>query len=237
MTPQTSFVVVAPPETAFPDPESAPASGLVAFGGELTVERLIDAYSSGVFPWFDSDAEPVQWWSPDPRAVLELGDLRISRSLAKRLRRREFDVTMDTAFEDVVARCAAPRRATSGTWITHAMQRAYLDLHVQGCAHSVEAWHAGELVGGLYGVSLGRMFFGESMFAEQTDASKFALVYLIRQLHAWSFDLVDCQIMNDHLASLGASTMPRRAFLQRLKHNRTHPTRMGPWRLEVDLAG
>ena len=230
------LVVVPLPDTGFPDPNAAPATGLIAIGGDLSVARLIDAYGSGIFPWFDDDAEPILWWSPDPRAVLRPEGLKVSRSLRRRLARGDYRVTMDGAFASVMRGCAAPRRDGSGTWITAAMQEAYGALHRSGLAHSVEAWNGDVLVGGLYGVSLGRMFFGESMFSRATDASKVALAYLVAQLRAWNFELVDCQIMNDHLRSLGATEMSRRAFLARVAHNRAEPSRVGPWRLEVDLA-
>ena len=213
----------------FPDPNGAPADGLVAVGGDLAPERLMDAYAHGIFPWFNNDREPVLWWSPDPRAVVEPNALHVSRRLARRLRRREFAVTLDTAFEDVVAGCAAPRREPSGTWITPRMQAAYGRLHDLGFAHSVDVWRDGELVGGLYGISIGRMFFGESMFSVATDASKVALATLAQALERWRFTLIDCQIMNDHLRSLGVVGMSRRRFLRLVAANNAHPTRRGRW--------
>lgn len=216
----------------FPDPNGAPADGLVAVGGDLAPERLMDAYAHGIFPWFNDDREPVLWWSPDPRAVVEPNSLHVSRRLARRLRRREFAVTLDGAFKDVVAGCAAPRRKRSGTWITPRMQAAYGRLHDLGVAHSVEVWRDGELGGGLYGVSIGRMFFAESMFSAATDASKVALATLAQVLHRWRFTLIDCQIMNDHLRSLGVAGMPRRRFLRLVAANNAHPTLAGPWTLD-----
>ena len=223
---------VADVEPAFPDPRHAGREGLVAVGGDLSPQRLLSAYGHGIFPWFDDDRGPVLWWSPDPRAVLAPDGMKISRSLAKRLRRGDYTVTMDTDFQAVVESCAAPRKG-GGTWITPAMQGAYLKLSELGFAHSVETWCDGDLVGGLYGVSLGRMFFGESMFSRRPDASKVALAYLVRQLTAWEFELIDCQIINDHLKSLGAMPMPRGEFLDRLARNRRKSTRQCPWRFDA----
>lgn len=228
-----------PEVSEFPDASRMPADGLVAVGGTLTVERLLDAYSHGIFPWFESDAGPVLWWSPEPRAVLAPAQLRISKSLAKRLNARHYRVTADTAFAEVIAACAAPRATEggeSGTWITPHMQSSYCQLHRMGCAHSVEAWQGGELVGGLYGIALGRMFFGESMFSRATDASKVALAHLARQLTAWSFTLIDCQLESDHLLSLGAVPMPRREFLNRVAANAGFETRLGRWQLDANDA-
>lgn len=218
--------------TEFPDPNEAEENGLVAVSHRLTTERLIAAYERGIFPWFDSDDAPVLWWSPDPRAVLELTDLKVSRSLAKRIRNGGFRVQFDTAFEEVMAECAAPRSGEAGTWITAEMRWHYGRLHELGLAHSVETWHDDALVGGLYGISLGRMFFGESMFTRQSDASKVALVHLVEALKRWGFDLIDCQLMNPHLASLGATTMPRSAFLARVRRNTQFDTKLGPWHLD-----
>lgn len=220
----------------FPDPNGAPAAGLVAVGGDLAPERLMDAYAHGIFPWFNDDRQPVLWWSPDPRAVIEPKGLHVSRRLARRLRRREFVVTLDAAFDDVVRGCAAPRRQQPETWITPRMRAAYSRLHDDGFAHSVDVWRDGDLVGGLYGVSIGRMFFGESMFSAATDASKVALATLAQVLHRWRFSLIDCQIMNDHLRSLGVVSMPRRRFLRLVAANNTHPTRRGRWALDDTAA-
>ena len=222
----------APAASAFPDPNRASANGLVAASDELTPERLLDAYAQGIFPWFNSDREPVLWWSPDPRAVMAPDALHISKSLAKRLRSGCYRVTADQAFADVMAGCAAPRAGHAGTWITPRMRDGYQTLHRWGFAHSLETWRDGELVGGLYGISLGRMFFGESMFSRAPDASKIALAHLARQLDAWRFALIDCQIMNDHLRSLGARNMPRREFLGLVAANRAFPTRRECWRLD-----
>ena len=230
----SSHSAVADADGAFPDPCHASREGLVAIGGDLSPERLLSAYGHGIFPWFDDDHGPVLWWSPDPRAVLAPTELKISRSLRKRLRRRDYSVTMDTDFAAVVEGCAAPRSG-GGTWITPAMRSAYVVLAELGFAHSVETWYDGNLVGGLYGVSLGRMFFGESMFSKRSDASKVALAHLARQLTAWEFELIDCQIINDHLQSLGARPMARGEFLDRLARNLRISTRRRRWRFDPDV--
>jgi leucyl/phenylalanyl-tRNA---protein transferase len=218
----------------FPEPSEAAdePNGLLAIGGDLSSPRLLEAYSRGIFPWFDSDDGPILWWSPDPRGVMAPGDVKISRSLRQRLRRGTYRCTMDRAFSDVVEACAGARAYASGTWITPKMQRAYVRLFDEGYAHSVEAWFGNELAGGLYGLSLGRFFFGESMFTRHTDASKVALVRLAAQLDRWGFSLIDCQMMNPHLASLGAHSMPRSVFLSLLSHNRGYPTRRGRWQFD-----
>jgi leucyl/phenylalanyl-tRNA--protein transferase len=221
-------------DLTFPSPEHAlkEPNGLLAIGGDLRPERLLSAYSSGVFPWFNDDRGPILWWSPDPRAVFQPTRIKISRSLRRRLAHGEFRVTLDAAFDDVVAGCAAPREPNGGTWITEAIRDAYSALHRLGFAHSTEAWHGDRLVGGLYGVSIGRMFFGESMFARATDASKVALVCLAEQLERWKFELIDCQMMNPHLKSLGAIEMSRREFLARLRDNPADLTRRGRWHFD-----
>jgi len=202
------------PADAFPPVEAAETdpNGLLAAGADLSPERVVDAYRRGIFPWF-GPREPVLWWSPDPRMVLVPANLRVSRSLLKRLRRRDYIVTADTAFRDVMAACAAPRDEEGGTWITRPMARAYGALHEAGVAHSVETWIGDELAGGLYGVAIGRMFFGESMFTRVTDASKIAFVHAVRQLERWGVPLIDCQMSTGHLASLGAREISRAAFL------------------------
>jgi leucyl/phenylalanyl-tRNA--protein transferase len=216
-------------------------NGLLAVGGALTVEWLLAAYSQGIFPWFNDDREPILWWSPDPRAVLRPGEFRLRRSLAKRIRNGGFQVTLDTAFDRIVTGCAAPRPGangrSTGTWITPAMQAAYRRLHDAGYAHSVEAWLDGELAGGLYGVSLGGLFFGESMFTREPDASKVAFHALVRQVERWGFELIDCQVMNPHLERLGVSPMPRAEFLRYVRTNDATRTRRGRWTLDRDLAG
>ena len=226
-----------PARSVFPDPNRASRDGLVAYGDDLTPELLVDAYSHGIFPWFDDDAQPVLWWSPDPRAVMAPAEMRISRSLEKRIRSGVFRVTVDVAFSDVTAACAAPRADSGGTWITPKMRFCYRRLHDIGLAHSVETWRGDDLVGGLYGVSLGRMFFGESMFSRVSDASKVALVHLATQLEAWDFDLIDCQLPTQHLASLGAREVPRRDFLEMVAANRQYPHRRGRWIFDDNLTG
>jgi len=230
----TALSVLSPDRVAFPPAESAleNPNGLLAVGGELTCEWLMAAYTNGVFPWFEDDASPILWWCPDPRAVLVPDQFKVARSLAKRIRNGGFRVTMDTAFGDVVLGCSQPRAYSDDTWITRRMMNAYIKLHAMGYAHSVEIWLNDLLVGGLYGVSLGRMFFGESMFGIEKDASKVAFFYLVQQVTTWEFNLIDCQIMNDHLASLGAISMPRKEFLHLLVENRDNLTRMGKWTFE-----
>ena len=222
-----------PVDNALSDP-----NGLLAVGGELSPEWLIAAYKGGIFPWFNDDESPILWWSPDPRAVLVPEQLKISRSLAKRLRNGGFRVTVDTAFAEVINACARARRSAEspqnqGTWITSNMAQAYIELHEMGHAHSMEVWQADQLVGGLYGVSFGAMFFGESMFSATRDASKVALCHLARQLRAWHFSLIDCQVGNPHLYSLGAQDMPRREFMMMVEQNSILPNRPGPWQMDT----
>ncbi len=223
----------------FPSPEEADESGLLAVGGDLSVVRLLRAYRQGIFPWYDGTT-PILWWSPDPRLVLELHDLHISRSLRKTLRKRTYTVTADTAFRDVLKGCAATRPGTQGeegTWLTRDMQRAYLRLHYLGLAHSIETWRDGELAGGLYGVYLGRCFFGESMFARHADASKVALVALVKYLERQGRCLIDCQVTTPHLLSMGAREIPRKTFLARLNHLLSFPTSTSRWRFDDGLLG
>jgi leucyl/phenylalanyl-tRNA---protein transferase len=229
-------VVLQPNDVHFPPPEIALSepNGLLAIGGDLSVERLLAAYQQGIFPWFDSDQGPILWWCPDPRAVIAPDVVRISRSLRRTIARGIYRVTIDMAFAGVIAGCAAPRRNATGTWITPRMQQAYRRLHQLGYAHSVEAWQGEELVGGLYGVSLGRMFFGESMFSRADDASKVAFAHLGRRLSARNYRLIDCQVMNPHLRSLGAVEMPRRAFLEIVRENRQYATTPSRW--DIDAA-
>jgi leucyl/phenylalanyl-tRNA--protein transferase len=216
-----------PPERALKEP-----NGLLAAGGDLSLERLLDAYRCGIFPWF-SGREPILWWSPDPRMVLYCGELKVSRSLAKSVRNKGYRVTLDTEFEAVMKNCAAPRRGESGTWLGAGMQKAYLALHRAGYAHSVETWSGDALVGGLYGVALGRMFYGESMFSSATDASKVALVRLVAVLRARGFPLIDCQVRTPLLASLGAREIPRRAFLRALAPLVNYPGHSESWDVET----
>lgn len=190
-------------------------NGLLCAGADLSPERLLTAYSQGIFPWFN-EGEPILWWSPSPRMVLYPSELRISRSLGRLLRRGHFEVRLDTAFALVMAECAAPRRSQVGTWISPAMQRAYEHMHQLGYVHSVESWRNGVLVGGLYGLALGRVFFGESMFSRETDASKVALAHLVAYLKELGYGLIDCQMSTPHLASLGAREIPRVQFQHHL---------------------
>jgi len=201
------------PAQAFPDPASAlpDPNGLLAIGGDLSPTRLLNAYREGIFPWFNPD-EPILWWSPDPRCVFLPDQLHISRSLAKRMRQCAYAVSFNRDFASVLDACAGPRRTGRGTWLGPEMRQAYQSLHRHGMAHSVEIWREGHLIGGLYGVSIGRVFFGESMFSVETDASKLALVHLARQLGDWGFPLIDCQVSSPHLMTLGAISMPRAAF-------------------------
>lgn len=187
-------------------------NGLLAVGGDLSAERLISAYRQGVFPWYEQ-GQPLLWWSPDPRTVLLPNALHVSRSMQKFLRKTRFEVTFDQNFSDVIQHCAEPRDYTDATWITPQMQEAYLELHKRDLAHSVEVWDQGELIGGLYGVALGKVFFGESMFSRRSNASKTGFIILVRQLQKWGFELIDCQMPTDHLESLGASEIPRHEFI------------------------
>lgn len=224
-----------PDEPVFPHPRLAEPGGLLAVGGDLGLERLVLAYANGIFPWY-SEGDPVLWFSPDPRFVLRPADLRVPRSLAKRVRRGDYRITMDTAFAEVIRHCRTiDRPGQEGTWITADMEAAYRDLHAAGFAHSVEAWgDDGALVGGLYGVALGRFFSGESMFALRPDASKVAFVAAVRQLEGWGFPLIDCQMETAHLRRFGAAPMGREAFLDALEDLLEPPIQRGPWRLTVD---
>jgi leucyl/phenylalanyl-tRNA--protein transferase len=219
-----------PVEFALTDP-----NGLLAVGGDLSPSRLLAAYSRGIFPWF-SDGDPVLWWSPDPRMVLRVAELRLTRSLRKAVRSGRFTVTFDEAFEPVMRGCAEPRPAQDGTWITEGMIRAYIRLARLGYAHSVEAWRDGRLAGGLYGVAVGRMFFGESMFARETDASKVAFVHLVRQLQRWDVPMSDCQMSTAHLASLGAREIPRADFVATVSRLTSGASLPGRWTPDPDLV-
>ena len=216
---------------AFPDPDLAMSSGLLAVGGDLSPERLLLAYRVGIFPWY-SEGQPILWHSPDPRAVIVPARLHVPRSLKRQMRRGPYEIRLDTAFERVVRECAEIARPEGeGTWITRDMIAAYTRLHELGYAHSAEAWEGDRLVGGLYGVSLGGAFFGESMFARSSDASKIALVSLVCQLEDWNFDLVDCQMHTRHLERFGAELWPRPRFSEVLAHSVERTTRRGPWQL------
>jgi leucyl/phenylalanyl-tRNA--protein transferase len=225
------------PDEPFPPVTAALAdpNGLLAVGGELSAVRLIDAYRHGIFPWF-SPGQPVLWWSPDPRMVLMPHELKVSRSLRKALRKRDYEVRADTCFRAVMQACAEPRPEQGGTWISAGMIAAYCALHEQGLAHSIETWIDGELAGGLYGVALGRMFYGESMFTHAADASKIALVHLVRQIERWHFGMIDCQMHTRHLASLGAREIPRADFMRKLQELVDYPGVTGHWELDDDLA-
>lgn len=220
-------------ELAFPPPEAAGPLGIVAVGGTCSAERLILAYSQGIFPW-PHEGLPMLWFSPDPRFVLEPHHSHVSRSLRKRIAQDAFEVRADTAFAEVMRGCAETSRPhQEGTWITDELMEGYAALHVLGYAHSIEAWQNNELVGGLYGVALGSLFFGEAMFARQPDASKVAFTTLLGNLIAWDYTLVDCQTPTDHLARFGAKRWPRDRFLAHLRRHVIDPTQQGPWELEL----
>lgn len=222
-------------DTSFPSVERALHSpnGLLAAGGDLSVQRLLEAYRHGIFPWFNV-GEPILWWSPDPRMVLVPDEFRVSRSLARTLRNTSYQVRCDTAFERVMRACAAPRSEQQGTWIHENMIAAYGALHDMGYAHSVEVWMSGELAGGLYGVAIGRMFYGESMFSLANDASKIALAHLAKQLERWQFGMIDCQMSTAHLTSLGAREFPRSEFIARLQEL-IHCAPVSDWQFDADL--
>lgn len=220
------------PELVFPHPDESEPDGLLAVGGDLSPERLLLAYSAGIFPWY-GEGLPILWHSPDPRTVLRPGDLHVPKSLRKVLRRGDYTVKLDTDFVSVIERCAHVRRPdTDGTWITDDMRAAYVRMFELGFAHSAESWYEGRLVGGLYGVSLGSAFFGESMFAERADASKVAFVRLAEQLARWDFELIDCQVHTEHLERFGAEPWPRQRFLKALARALERATRSGPWRFQ-----
>ncbi|UTW07896.1 leucyl/phenylalanyl-tRNA--protein transferase [Pseudomonas benzenivorans] len=198
-------------------------NGLLAAGGDLSAERLIQAYRHGCFPWFQ-DGQPILWWSPDPRTVLVPSELHISRSLAKLMRQGRYQVTFDRAFADVIQACAAPRAYADGTWITTDMQRAYLELHSRGIAHSVEVWQDERLIGGLYGLAMGQLFFGESMFSRADNASKVGFATLVEHLQRWGFALIDCQMPTQHLQSFGARSISRTEFASHLRRHLDQPS-------------
>jgi len=224
------------PDLIFPPPDLSEPDGLLAVGGDLRIERLLLAYSMGIFPWYDQDT-PILWWSPDPRLVLDPAGVHVSRSLARTLRQGRFQVTVDRAFDRVVRGCSLqPRPDQEGTWILPEVIDAYGRLHRAGFAHSIEVWQDQQLVGGLYGVSLGRAFFGESMFSRVSNASKVALVYLGALLSAWQFNVIDCQMTTPHLERMGAYEIPRAQFLERLQAALAQRTIRGPWRLPSVLT-
>lgn len=227
--PAITFLSPGDPPDSFPDPAGAATEpdGLLAVGGDLTPARLLAAYGRGIFPWYET-GQPILWWSPDPRAVLLPEKLHISRSLRRTLRSDRYRVSIDLAFGAVIDACANAR-ASTGTWITPEMRTAYVRLHQLGYAHAVETWQGPELVGGLYGIALGGVFFGESMFSHATDASKVALVGLVRLTENRGMKLIDCQVATPHLASLGSQLMPRREFLRQLQTLTAGAGETGPW--------
>ena len=222
-----------PADLSFPPVEQASPEGLLAIGGDLRAERLLEAYRHGIFPWYNED-QPILWWSPDPRTVLFPKNLHISRSLKRSLRPGIFTVTLDTCFHDVMQHCAGPRPQypEGGTWITPAMAEAYATLHEQGYAHSIETWQDKQLVGGVYGVAIGGAFFAESMFTKVDDASKVALVFLVRQLHRWGFRIIDCQQSSPHVMRLGAEEIQRRSYIDQVAAAVTLPSRRGRWQFD-----
>lgn len=222
-------------ELSFPPVTRALRSpnGLLAAGGDLSAARLLEAYRHGIFPWFGA-GEPILWWSPDPRMILIPREFKVSHSLRKTLRNGRYEVRVDSAFEQVMRACAAPRPDQHGTWIQEEMVAAYCELHRMGHAHSVETWMGDELAGGLYGIGIGRMFYGESMFSRRTDASKIALAHLCAQLGRWNFGMIDCQMNTPHLASLGAREIPRSDFVARLQDLINYPP-VTAWHFDNDL--
>jgi leucyl/phenylalanyl-tRNA--protein transferase len=230
LTELSSALIFPPLEKALRQP-----NGLLAVGGDLSAERILLAYRHGIFPWFSED-DPILWWSPDPRMVLVPSEFIVSHSLKKLLRSGQFEVRFDSAFTEVMQACAAPRNAQAGTWIHPEMIAAYSELHRLGYAHSVETWCDGELVGGLYGMSIGKMFFGESMFSRRSNASKIALARLSQQLKRWGFGLIDCQMHTPHLASLGAREIPRDEFQQALLELVNCTPVDSPWKFDLEPA-
>jgi leucyl/phenylalanyl-tRNA--protein transferase len=223
-----------PNELIFPSPENAEPDGLLAVGGDLSLKRILLAYHLGIFPWYLENS-PILWWSPDPRLILEPKDLKVSKRLIRIIKKGSFAITLDQAFNEVIRSCAqARRRNGQGTWIVDAMIEAYYGLYEAGFAHSVESWIDGELAGGLYGVSLGKAFFGESMFTKRDNASKVAFVHLVWLLKTWDFDLIDCQTTTQHLLRFGAREIPRAAFLQRLRSATQYETQRGRWSFPYD---
>lgn len=216
-------------EIVFPNPELANEIGLLAVGGDLSLKRLLLAYSQGIFPWY-SDDDPIMWWSPDPRMVLFPEKLKLSKSLQQSIKNKEYEVKFDTNFREVIENCSKTvRKDQDGTWITQEMKDAYLDLYESGFAHSVETYYNDKLAGGLYGISLGRAFFGESMFYRERDASKIALYYLVQKIKEWDFHFIDTQVETQHLKSLGAINIKRSKFFSLLKKSLNYPTLKGKW--------
>ena len=221
------------PPDAFPPVDAALAdpNGLLCAGGDLTPARLLAAYRRGIFPWYGA-GQPILWWSPDPRAVLRPVEFHVSRSLARSIRKRGYTLTVDRAYAEVVAQCGDRKLRPEGTWITPAMREAYQRLHELGHAHSVETWQESTLIGGIYGVTIGRVFFGESMFSRATDASKVAMARLVEELVGRGFELLDCQVPSTHLASLGVRAMPRHRFVGLLQQWVDEPSPVGDWRTD-----
>ena len=215
-------------DTVFPPAEFADPDGILAVGGDLSPERLMEAYTHGIFPWYSSET-PIIWWSPDPRFVIYPHDVRVSKSMKQVLRRKIFDIRFDTSFRDVITACSGKRRHEKGTWITPEMIEAYVVLHDLGYAHSIEAWHNGSLAGGLYGVSIGGIFFGESMFSRESNASKAAFIILAENLKNLGFDLIDSQVHTDHMESLGAIEMDRKNFLTVVTRSVIRESITGNW--------
>ena len=213
----------------FPPAALAEKDGLLAIGGDLSPERLLLAYSTGIFPWF-SEGDPIIWWSPSPRLIIFPGEFKIPKRLSRLIRQKKFSITLDKAFRQVISTCATlDKRKEKGTWITRNMIEAYCQLHDMGYAHSVECWQEDTLAGGLYGISLGRVFFGESMFSRQPDSSKIALVSLVKKITEWDFDLIDCQMKTAHLMQFGAREIPGPEFQKLLAKSMSYPTQTGKW--------
>jgi leucyl/phenylalanyl-tRNA--protein transferase len=225
------------PNAPFPETSTAlrHPNGLLAWGGDFHPERILAAYHRGIFPWYAED-EPILWWSPAPRCVLRPGDVHLSRRTRRRYHTGDYRITADTAFSEVIKSCAAPRRDAEGTWISAPLQASFTALHNEGHAHSIEVWRGELLVGGLYGLALGRMFFGESMFSRESDGSKLALVALCKQLHAWDFPLLDCQVPNPHLRSMGAVSLSRNEFESTLERALRLPFEAGHWTKRFQVA-
>ena len=223
-------ILLSAQDLTFPNPELADKDGLLAIGGDLSTPRLLEAYSNGIFPWYEPDY-PILWWSPDPRLILKPQAFKLSRSLKQALK-KPFHFTIDTNFSAVIQACATTSGRMNHTWIIPEMITAYTELHHLGYAHSIEVWYDDQLAGGLYGLSLGRIFFGESMFHYVRDASKLAMYHLCSTVLAWNFDFIDCQLPTSHLQSLGAEIISRHSYLQQLKTTLNHPTRKGSWKSE-----
>lgn len=221
-------------EPYFPHPNLADDEGLLAVGGKLEIDWLLTAYENGIFPWFN-DENPILWWSPNPRLIIKPTEFKVSKSFRRVLKKKTFDIKFDNRFEEVIEKCKSTfRKEEEGTWITNEIKDSYINLHHHGFAHSVEVYEQEKLVGGLYGVSLGKAFFGESMFFEKRDASKVALYYLCKELSKWNFHLIDAQVETDHLLSLGAKKIPRTEFLTKLEQALNYPTCQGKWTKNIE---